>query len=339
MFQTLNGILSFKTKGVVMKAIVCTKYGNPDVLQLMNVKKPIPKDDEVLVKIHAVSLNAADLEYLKGMPFIRIASPFRPLNKILGSDIAGVVERVGKNIRMFKPGDAVIGDLFDSGMGGFARYVCTPEKTLIKKPQNMSFEDAATLPQAAIIALQGIRSKREMTKGQKVLINGAGGGMGTFAIQLAKYFGAEVTGVDSAEKFAIMKKLGADFVINYKEDDFTKNGQQYDLILDIAAYHPIEDSVKAMKDDGIYLFVGGKTSLVLKTALGAKKFKKGTNKKIGLLMWKQYIKDDFDFLIELIYEKKLVPIIDKRYNLSEVQDALWYMEKGHAKGKVIINTM
>ena len=192
-----------------MKAIVCKKYGTPDVLRFMELDKPKQKSNEVLVKIHVASLNAADWEQLEGKLFIRMAAPFHPKYKILGSDIAGVVEAVGENVTLFKIDDEVFGDLFEIGMGALAEYVCVHEKVLLKKPQNISFEDAATLPQAAIIALQGMRSKREITPGQKVLVNGAGGGMGTFALQIAKYFGAEVTGVDSFEKFDVMQKLGA----------------------------------------------------------------------------------------------------------------------------------
>jgi len=246
---------------------------------MKEVDKPTPKDKEVLIKIYTVSLNAADIENLVGTFTVRMVAPFRPKHKILGSDIAGVVESVGDNVTLFKKGDEVYGDLFEYGMSALAEYVCAPEKTLMIKPPQISFEDASTLPQAGIIALQGIRGKRKVTLGQKVLINGAGGGMGTFAIQIAKYYGAQVWGVDTEEKFDIMRKLGADYVIDYKKEDFTCNGEKYDLILDVAAYHPISDYVSSLKNDGIYQVVGGKTSLIIKAGIGASKYTKGTENK------------------------------------------------------------
>ncbi|KKL66745.1 hypothetical protein LCGC14_2141920, partial [marine sediment metagenome] len=220
-----------------MKAIVYTEYGGPEVLQLKDVEKPTPKDNEVLVKVRVSSLNAADLDFLRGkMQFSR-----KPRYKILGSDIAGRIETVGRNVKQFQPGDEIFVDLTKCGLGAFAEYVCVPEKELTLKSVSMTFEEAATLPQAAMLALQGLRDKRQIQPGQKVLINGAGGGVGTFAVQIAKLFGGEVTGVDSTEKLDLVRSIGADHVIDYTQEDFIKNGQRYDLILDVVVSHSISD--------------------------------------------------------------------------------------------------
>ena len=224
---------------ILMKAIVYTKYGPPDVLELKEVAKPTPKDNEVLIKVHAASVNDWDWALLRGVPFVNRLTTgiLKPIKiKILGSDIAGRVEAVGKNAKQFQAGDEVFGDLSGLAWGGFAEYVCAPENRLILKPASMSFEQAAAIPQAAVLALQGLRDKRQVQPGQKVLINGAGGGAGSFAIQIAKSFGVEVTGVDSTTKLDMMRSLGADHVIDYKQEDFTKNGQRYDLILDLMGY-------------------------------------------------------------------------------------------------------
>ena len=221
-----------------MKAVVYTRYGPPDVLRLTDVQTPVPKDGEVLVQVHAVSLNATDWEVLRGKPlYSRIMGPFRPRHHILGSDIAGRVAAAGRNATRFRPGEDVFADIF-SYMGGFAESVCVPETALAPMPAGMTYEEAAALPQAGAIALQGIHDKGQVQAGQKVLINGAGGGSGMYAIQLAKLNGAEVTGVDNSEKLEFMRSLGADHVIDYTRDDFTRNGRTYDLILDLAAHRP-----------------------------------------------------------------------------------------------------
>jgi NADPH:quinone reductase-like Zn-dependent oxidoreductase len=224
-----------------MKAILCTKYGLPDVLQLKETEKPSPKNKEVLIKVYAASLNAADLDFLHGTLITRFSGPLKPKYKIPGSDVAGRVEAIGNNVKRFQPGDAVFGDLFAIGFGALAEYVCVPESVIAPKPLRMTFEQAATIPQAAIIALQSLRDKRPIEARQKVLINGAGGGIGTFAVQLAKYFGAEVTGVDIHQKLDMLRMIGADHVIDCTKEDFTKNGQCYDLILNVAAHHSIFD--------------------------------------------------------------------------------------------------
>lgn len=241
-----------------MKAIIRTRYGSPDVLQLEEVEKPTLKDNEVLVKIHAASVNVDDLEHLRGTIAVRLIGPLKPKYKILGSDIAGRVEAVGRNVKQFKSGDEVFGDLTEYGFGAFAEYLCVPENGLVLKSASMTFEEASTVTSRAAIAVKYLRAERPIQPGHKVLINGAGGGVGTFAVQIAKYYGAEVTGVDAAEKLDMVRSIGADHVIDYTKEDFTKNGQSYDLILDIAAHHSIFDYKRSLSPNGIYLIVGGR---------------------------------------------------------------------------------
>lgn len=318
-----------------MKAIVYTKYGSPDVLRLKEVAKPTPKDDEVLIKVHAVSLNGSDWEFLRGKPFYaRIYGLLKPSNTILGSDIAGRVEAVGKNVSKFQPGDAVFGDILSRG-GGFAEYVCAPENALVLKPDSMTFEQAATIPQGGVIALQGIHTRGQVHSGQKILINGAGGSAGTFAIQIAKMLGADVTGVDNTGKLEMMRSLGADHVIDYTQEDFTKNGQQYDLILDLVAHRSISDYKRALNPNGVYYLVGGSMSTLFQVLLLGPLVKMSGDKKLAVLGVNPNTKDLLH-LIELFEAGKIVPVIDRRYPLNEVPEALRYFGKGHAKGKVII---
>jgi NADPH:quinone reductase-like Zn-dependent oxidoreductase len=319
-----------------MKAIVCTKYGSPDVLQLKEVTKPTPKDNEALVKVHAASLNAADFELLRGVFVVRIVAPLKPMYKILGSDIAGLVEAVGRNVKQFQPGDEIWGDLSAHGFGAFAEYVCVPEKALRLKPASMTFEEAAAYPQAAVLALQNLRDKRPIQPGQKVLINGAGGGVGTFAVQIAKYFGAEVTGVDSTMKLDMLRSIGADQVIDYTQEDYTKSGQRYELILDVVAYHSIFEYKRALSPKGIFVYVGGSTAAIFQALFLGPLISRTGSKKMGVVMWKPNKKEDLDFLKELYEAGKVVPVIDRRYPLSEVPEALRYLEEGHARGKVVI---
>ena len=322
-----------------MKAVVCTKYGSPDVLQLKEVEKPAPKDNEVLVKVHAASLNAADLEYLRGVFVVRLLyrGPLKPKNTIPGSDVAGRIEAVGRNVKQFQPGDEIWGDLsYPLSFGTFAEYVCIPEDALRLKPASMTFEEAAAVPTAALVALQNLRDKREIQPGQKVLINGAGGGTGTFAVQLAKYFGAEVTGVDSTAKLDLLRSIGADHVIDYTQEDFTENGQHYDLIIDVVVHRWIFDYKRALSPKGICVFVGGSmTRLFLNVFLG-RLISMTSSKRMGLVPWKPNKKEDLDFIKELFEAGKVKPVIDKRYPLSEVPEALRYLEEGHAQGKVVI---
>ncbi|MFC1941342.1 NAD(P)-dependent alcohol dehydrogenase [Chloroflexota bacterium] len=318
-----------------MKAILCTKYGPPDVLQLKEVEKPTPKDNEVLVKIHAASVNDWDWGLLIGKPFVnRLLFGLLKPKKILGCDIAGLVEAVGRNVKQLQPGDEVFGDISGCGFGGFAEYVCARENALALKPASMTFEEAAAVPQAALLALQGLRDKGQIQPGQKVLINGAGGGAGTFAVQIAKSFRAEVTGVDSTSKLDMMRSIGADHVIDYTQEDFTKNGQRYDLILDVAAYHSIFDYKRALSPKGIYVMVGGSSARIFQVMFLGPWISMTGSKKIGVLMHKP--NKDLAFMKELLEAGKVVPVIDRRYPLSEVAEALRYFGAGHAQGKVVI---
>jgi len=320
-----------------MKAIVYTEYGPPeDVLELKEVEKPTPKEDEVLVRVHAASVNHTDWHLLTGEPFVaRLWSGLlKPKHKIPGGDIAGRVEAVGRNVKQFQPGDEVFGDKAACGWGCFAEYVCVPENALALKPASITFEEAAAVPQAAVLALQGLRDKRQIQPGQKVLINGAGGGAGTFAVQIAKSFGAEVTGVDSTSKLDMMRSIGADKVIDYTKEDFTKNGQRYDFILDFAAYHSIFDYKRALSPKGIYVMVGGSTAAFLQTVFLGPWISMTTGKKMSLLAHKP--NKDLAFMKELFEAGKVVPVIDRRYPLREVAEALRYFGEGHAKGKIVI---
>ena len=320
-----------------MKAIVCTEYGSPDVLQLKDVAKPAPKDDEVLVKVHAASVNAADLETLRGEFIVRMVSPRRPMYKILGSDVAGTVEAVGVKVKGFHPGNEVWGDLsFPHGLGVFAEYVSVSEKALAPKPDSMTFEQAAAYPQAAMVALQSLRDKGGIKPGQKVLINGAGGGMGTFALQLAKHFGAEVTGVDSTAKLEMLRSIGADHVIDYTLEDYTKSGVRYDLILDVAAYRTVFDYRRALNPEGVFMMVGGSLATLLQVLLLGALISRTGSKRIGLNAWEPNKREDLAFLADLFETGKVVPVIDRRYPLNEVPEALRYLDSGHVLGKIVI---
>jgi NADPH:quinone reductase-like Zn-dependent oxidoreductase len=319
-----------------MKAIVCDRYGPPDVLRLEEVERPTPRDDQVLVKVHASSLNAADLEILGGAVSARIAGPFRPRNRIPGSDLAGRVVEVGRKIKRLKVGDAVFGDLFTCGFGAFAEYVAVREDALMLKPDSISFEEAATLPQSAKIALQGLRGRRPLKKGQKVLINGAGGGMGTFAVQIAKYFGAEVTGVDSMRKLEMLRDIGADHVIDYAQEDCTRGGELYDLILDTVARRSIFNYRRVMAPNGLYVLVGGSRHAIFQALLLGPLVSITSKKKMGINPWNVDNEEDLRFLLELIKKGNLLPVIDRRCPLDKVPEALEALSKGLVKGKVVI---
>ena len=318
-----------------MKAIVHHKYGSPDFLKLEKVPKPTPADNELLIKVRAVSVNLSDWEGLVGKPlYARMRGLFNPGDRIPGSDIAGIVEAVGKDVRQFKPGDEIFGLIMNYG-GGFAEYACTSEKALALKPIGLTFEEAASIPQAAFIALQGIREKGQVKAGQKVLINGAGGGAGAFAIQLAKLVNAEVTGVDNAEKLEFMRSLGADHVIDYKKEDFTKIGKQYDLILDVVAYRSVFAYKRALKPNGNYFLAGGSVATMLPILLLGSRIGKKAGMNIRILMVQTESKDLL-YMTELIESGKIKIVIDKRYSLSEAAEALRYLGEGHAKGKIVI---
>ena len=317
-----------------MKAIVYTEYGPPEVLQLKEVEKPAPKEDEVLVQVHAASLNAGDFAMFIGEPFyLRLAWGLpKPKHKILGLDIAGRVEAVGRNAKQFQPGDEVFGE---SGIGAFTEYRCVTEDKLALKPANSSFEEAATVPEAAVVALQGLRDKGQIQSGQKVAINGASGGIGTFAVQIAKSFGAEVTAVCSTRNLDMARSIGADQVIDYTQEDFTKSGQQYDLILAANGYHPISDYKRALSPEGTYVCTGGSLAQIFQSILLGPLMSKTGGKQLGNSAKKPNQKD-LVFMKELLEAGKVVPVIDRRYTLSEVPEALGYIGEGHARGKVVI---
>ena len=318
-----------------MKAIVCDRYGPPEVLRLEEVDRPVPRDKQVLVKVLASSLNAADFELLGGALFARIAGPFRPKNRIPGTDVAGRVVAAGNNVKRLKKGDAVFGDLFMCGDGAFAEYVAAPEEALMLKPDSISFEDAATLNQAAKIALQGLRGRRPLEKGQKVLINGAGGGMGTFAVQIAKYYGAKVTGVDSRGKLEMLHALGADHVIDYAREDCTRSGKHYDLILDTIARRSIFNYRRVMAPGGLYVLVGGSRYAIFQAILLGP-LVSIASKKMGINPGNVNDEEDMRFLLELHENGKLSPVIDRRCTLSEVPKALSDLSKGLVNGKVVV---
>jgi len=317
-----------------MKAIVYEKYGPPsEVLEYKEVEKPTPKDNEVLVKIIAASVNYGDKILVRGKPFIvRLMGMglLKPKNTILGTDIAGQVEAVGRDVKQFQPGDEVFGDIGACGFGAFAEYVSVPENALTLKPGNITYEEAAAVPQASGVALQGLR-KGQIQSGQKVLVNGASGGVGPFAVQIAKSYGAEVTGVCSTGNLEMVRSIGADHVIDYTKEDFTQNEQRYDLILDIVANRSTSDYKRALSPEGVYVAVAPNPSVML---LGSLMSKTGGKKVTAL----RQIPDvnDMVYLKELIEAGKVVPVIDRRYPLSEVADAMRYLEEGHSQGKVVI---
>ena len=322
-----------------MKAIVLTKYGAPEeVLKLKEVEKPTPKDNEVLVKVHAASVITADWAYVRGKPFmIRLMGQglLKPKYKIIGSDMSGRVEAVGRSVNHFQPGDEVFGTLGDCGFGAFAEFVSVPiekKQDLAPKPTNITFDEAATVPQAAVVALQGLRDKGQIQPGQKVLINGASGGNGTFAVHIAKSFEAEVTGVCSTKKMDMVRSIGADHVIDYTQEDFTQSEKCYDLILDIVANHSILDYTRALTSNGNYVAVAFKPSAML---LGP--FISMTrNRRVHQLSHSPNVKD-LVFVKELIEAGKVKPVIDNRYPLREVAKALRHYGEDHPSGKVVIS--
>jgi NADPH:quinone reductase-like Zn-dependent oxidoreductase len=317
-----------------MKAIVYHKYGTPDNFQLKEIDKPVPGDDEVLIKVHAVSINDWDLGLLKGDFINRILNGLRkPKRKILGSDIAGRIEAIGKNIKQLKPGDEVYGDL--SGQwGGFAEYVCAKEKSLALKPAAMSFEEAAAIPQAAMLAVQGLIDRGKIKQGQKLLINGAGGGVGTFGIQIAKLYGVETTGVDSTAKLEMMRSMGFDHVIDYTKEDFTKKGKCYDLILDVKTNRSMFDYARALCRNGIYVTVGGSIGRLFQSLLLAPWITMIHKKHIRLVALKQ--NKGLAYMNELFEAGKVKPVIDGPYRLDQVPEAFRIFSKGEHKGKMVI---
>ena len=323
-----------------MKAAHYTQYGSPEVLKLKEVPKPAPQDNEVLVKVYAAAINSWDRDLLTGRPFLlRLGALSRPKYPILGCDVAGRVETVGRNITSLQPGDEVFGDISGFGtrnFGGFAEYVCTDENRLAFKPTNMTFEQAAAIPQAGVLALQGLRDQGQIQAGKKVLINGAGGGTGTFAVQIAKTYKAHVTAVDSPRKLKMLRSIGADEVIDYTKDDFFKQDQGYDLILDVVTFRSIFDYRRILNPQGVYVMLGGGSwPRVFQAMFLGPLISRVGSKKMGLLMHKPN-KQDLNFLIELFKSGQVKPVIDKCYPLSETADAFRYFATGHGQGKVVI---
>ena len=317
-----------------MKAIVYTKYGSPDVLQLKDVEQPTPKDDEVLIRIRAASVNAYDWHFLTADIFlIRLMGGglLKPKDSRLGADVAGRIETVGRNVKQFQPGDEVFGMV----KGGFAEYTSAPESALWLKPVNTSFDEAAAIPMAAITALQGLRDEGHIQAGQKVLINGASGGVGTFAVQIAKSFDTEVTAVCSTRNLEQARSIGADHVIDYTKEDCTKNGQQYDLVFAANGYHSLSDYKRALTPKGIYVMAGGTMAQIFQSMLMGSMMSETGGRKMGGVSAKQS-QNDLVSIKELFEAGKVKSVIDRRYPLSEAAEALRYLGEGHARGKIVI---
>lgn len=317
-----------------MKAMVQTRYGAPDALQLTELAEPVPRDDEVLIRVHAASINEWDWGRLRGKPLVNRAmfgfTRPRRKHRVIGCDISGRVEAVGSEVRTLKPGDEVLGDLSRCGWGGFAEYVCADEWALAIKSPGMSFEEAAAIPQAGLLALQGLR-QGGISREQRVLINGSGGGAGTFAIQIAKSIGAEVTAVDSEEKLEVMRRLGADSVLDYRAVDFTRMGATYDLILDMMATRSLSACRRALRPGGMCVVVGGASSVILRAVV----FGSIGARKIQLLLHKPDVAD-LSHMRELYESGRCVPIIDRTYELHDLQEAFRYYASGRHKGKLVI---
>jgi len=313
-----------------MKAIVYTKYGPPDVLELKEVEKPAPKDDEVLIKVHASTVTSIDLRFRQGKNIIArmMSGLIKPKSNILGGELAGEIESVGKDVKLFKQGDQV----YAAGqMGAHAEYECMPEEKVAMKPTNMTYEEAAAVPFAAPVSLQFLRNKGGIQSGQKVLINGASGGLGTFAVQLAKYFGAEVTGVCSTTNLELVQSIGADRVIDYTREDFTKERQTYDIVYDAVGKSSFSKCRSSLNRNGIYLSTVATIPLLLQMLWTAR-----IGSKKAIFMIAPYRIEDLIFIKELIEAGKVKSVIDRCYPLSDTAEAHRYVEKGHAKGKVVI---
>jgi NADPH:quinone reductase-like Zn-dependent oxidoreductase len=320
-----------------MKASVYTKYGPPEVLQLKQIEKPVPSEHKVLLKVHAAAVTYGDLTAVKGTPFVARLSLglLEPKYKIPGKEVAGRIEAVGSKVTQFLPGDEVCGDTSSCGWGGFAEYVAVAETALALKPANISFEEAATISETGLVALQGLRDKGQIQAGQKVLIVGASGGIGTYAVQIAKSFGAEVTGVCSTRNLDMVRSIGADHVIDYTQEDFTQNGELYDLILATAGYRSIFDYKRALKPQGIYIATGGSIAQIFQPVLLGPWLSMTSSQKFGNLTMKPN-QNDLNFMVELLQSGKVTPVIDRQFPLSEIVEALRYYERGHTHGKIVI---
>jgi NADPH:quinone reductase-like Zn-dependent oxidoreductase len=320
-----------------MKAVVYYNYGSPDVLKCEEIEKPTAGDNEVLINVCAASVNPLDWHLMRGTPyFLRMVAGLRkPKDRRLGVDVAGQVEAVGRNVTQFKPGDEVFGACH----GALAEYACAPESAVVMKPANVTFEQAASVPVAAFTALQGLRDKGHIQPDQKVLINGAAGGVGTLAVQIAKSFGADVSGVCSTRNVDMVRSLGADCVIDYTQEDFTKSGQRYDLIFDCVGNHSLSACKRILTPKGTYIGVGGSAGrwmiVPLVHAIAATMLSRFMSQKFVMFIARSS-KDDLTIMHELMRAGKVTPVIDKRYSLREVPQAIRYLEEGHARGKVVI---
>jgi NADPH:quinone reductase-like Zn-dependent oxidoreductase len=319
-----------------VKAIVMERYGTPDVLELRDVAKPTPKAGEVLVRVHAASINDWDWGLLQGTPFVYriISGLFTPKVQIIGGDIAGSVEAVGGDVKAFQPGDEVYGDLCMSGFGAFAEYACAPEACLAHKPAGMTFEQAAAIPQAGMLAVQGLIDVGRIQSGQKVLLNGAGGGVGTFALQMAILYGVEVTVVDKPGKLDMLRAMGADHAIDYLEEDFTKGGTRYDLILDVKTNRSPFAYARALNPNGTYVTVGGDTSRLLQALVLGPLLSRIGGKRVCIAMLKP--NKDLAYMNELFEAGKLAPVIDGTYKLADVPEAFRHFGTGDHQGKIIV---
>ena len=318
-----------------MKAIVYNKYGSVENLSLTKVERPQPKDKEVLIKLHAAAINSWDWDLVKGTLQGRIFGLFQPKFKILGADIAGIVVGKGKDVVDFQVGDEVFGDVSAYNWGGFAEYVCADEKFLIHKPKHLTFEQAAATPQAGVLAYQGLAPKKTPLENRQILINGAGGGVGTFAIQMAKTHGAEVTVVDKGNKLNKLVELGADYVIDFQKEDYTKRGKQYDLIIDNIAKRSVKDYSRALKKDGIFRMIGGATGSILQVLIQGGWISKMSEKQIGIVAHEP-TREHLNALNDLTATGNVSPIIDKTFSLEETKEAFYYYERGDFVGKIVI---
>jgi NADPH:quinone reductase-like Zn-dependent oxidoreductase len=327
-----------------MKAILCEKYGPVESLVYREVEKPVPQDNEVLIRVHGSSVNFNILGLVRGDPYLaRLWFGFsRPKFPIPGNDVAGQVETVGRNVTWWKAGDAVFGDLSDSGFGAFAQYACAKESALARKPSNSSFEEAAVVPEAGLVALHALRDKGQIQAGQKVLIYGASGGIGTFAVQIAKACGADVTGVCGTGNLEMVRAIGADRVIDYTKEDYIERKDRYDLVVATAGYRSIFDYRRALNPEGIYVATGGSMrgpkamAQIMESMLLGPLVSVAGGKKMGNLPIMPATQSDYAFLTRLIETGKVKPVIDRRYPLREAADALRYYEEGHTRGKIVI---
>jgi len=323
-----------------MNAVVYSAYGGPEVLELAEVERPTPADDELLIRVVAASVNAGDWHLVRGTPFlVRLLyrGYLRPRFRTPGVDIAGRVEAVGADVTAFESGDEVIADLSEHGFGGFAEYACVPETAAVSKPAAIPFEEAATLPTAAVAALQGLRDAGRLRAGERVLVNGASGGVGTFAVQIARSLGAEVTAVCSTAKVDVVRSIGADYVVDYTQEDVTTTGERYDLILDTAGSHSLRAYGRVLAPTGRYVMVGGPTRRFLSALIAGPVLSATGGRTFRGFMLKPD-RDDLELVRDLLVSGEVRPVVDRQYRLQEVPEAIRYLESGGVTGKVVITS-